>query len=257
MEEKIIKFEDISKANASIKPINIERTDKKTGDKSVKEYAEVNQRIKAFRMVYPMGCIKTEMISNVNGVCIFRTEVMDENGILLGTGTAYEKENGSFINKTSYIENAETSSVGRALGMCGFGIDTSVASYEEVKNAQLNQEQENNVLNSKQASNEFNIPIEQLPKGNEVEIPREELEKFNNIRKQLVSIQYELLKYNKDYLAKYDSFYKNNSHISTQDVSQMRIDEIKQMESLLSLYVKGLNALKEKQNERTTNSGQN
>ena len=58
---------------------------------------------------------------------------------MLGTGTAYEKESSTFINKTSYIENCETSAVGRALGMAGFGIDTSVASAEEVKNAINNQ----------------------------------------------------------------------------------------------------------------------
>ena len=57
-----IKFEDIQKANESIK----------TTDIKGKEYAEVNQRIKAFRMVYPNGSIVTEMISNENGVCIFK-----------------------------------------------------------------------------------------------------------------------------------------------------------------------------------------
>ena len=51
-----------------------------------------------------------------------------------------EKESTSYINKTSYIENCETSAVGRALGMAGFGIDTSVASYEEVSNAIAQQE---------------------------------------------------------------------------------------------------------------------
>ena len=49
------------------------------------------------------------------------------------------KENSSFINKTSYIENCETSAVGRALGMAGIGIDTAVASAEEVQNAINNQ----------------------------------------------------------------------------------------------------------------------
>lgn len=111
-------YEDIKKANESIK----------TTDIKGKEYAEVNQRIKAFRMVYPTGTIKTELISNENGVCIFKAEVGSTFGILdvkqdeikevyriLGTGTAYEKENSSFINKTSYIENCETSAVGRAL----------------------------------------------------------------------------------------------------------------------------------------------
>ena len=112
----------------------------KTTDIKGKEYAEVNQRIKAFRMLYPNGTIQTQMISNENGVCIFRANVIDDRGTLLGTGTAYEKEDSSFINKTSYIENCETSAVGRALGMAGFGIDVSVASAEEVQNAINNQE---------------------------------------------------------------------------------------------------------------------
>ena len=86
-----------------------------------------------------MGFIITTLVSNENGVAIFRAEVGDETGRVLGTGTAYEKEGSSFINSTSYIENCETSAVGRALGMAGFGIDTSVASAEEVQNAQLNQ----------------------------------------------------------------------------------------------------------------------
>jgi hypothetical protein len=61
----------------------------------------------------------------------------------LATGYAQEKESSSFINKTSYIENCETSAVGRALGFCGFGIDVSVASYEEVANAINNQTAKN------------------------------------------------------------------------------------------------------------------
>ena len=70
---------------------------------------------------------------------------------LLATGTAYEKENSTFINKTSYIENCETSAVGRALGMCGFGIDTSVASAEEVQNEIANQKKEEKTTVSKDA----------------------------------------------------------------------------------------------------------
>lgn len=146
MKESNVIFEDIQKANETIK----------TTDIKGREYAEVNQRIKAFRMVYPDGVIKTEMKSNENGVCIFEAKIykyykteavgsLFQNSVvseLLATGTAYEKENSTYINKTSYIENCETSAVGRALGMCGFGIDTSVASAEEVENAQLQQEAE-------------------------------------------------------------------------------------------------------------------
>ena len=126
----MLNWEQIVKANDIIK----------TTDVKGKAYAEVNQRIKAFRSVCPNGAIITEMLSNADGVCVFRATVYDEESRILGTGTAYEKETSSFINKTSYIENCETSAVGRALGMCGFGIDTSVASAEEVANAIKNQE---------------------------------------------------------------------------------------------------------------------
>ena len=117
-------YEDIRKANASIR----------TTDIKGKMYAEVNERIKAFRMVHPNGYITTQIISLDGGVCVIKAEVGDDEKVL-GTGTAYEKEGSTFINKTSYIENCETSAVGRALGMAGFGIDTSVASAEEVQNA--------------------------------------------------------------------------------------------------------------------------
>lgn len=91
-------------------------------------------------MVYPQGQILTELLSNENGTCIFKAIVNDNEGKNLAIGTAYEKEGSSFINKTSYIENCETSAVGRALGMAGFGIDTSIASAEEVANAMQQQD---------------------------------------------------------------------------------------------------------------------
>jgi hypothetical protein len=129
MENKTITYQDIEKANASLSAVDIKG----------KEYIDVSNRVKAFRMCYPGGCIETEMVSNENGLCIFRAKIFNEDGKLIATGTAYEKESSSFINKTSYIENCETSAVGRALGMAGFGIDTSIASANEVLNAIANQ----------------------------------------------------------------------------------------------------------------------
>ena len=126
-----ITYKDIETANSKLVSTDIKG----------KPYMEVNQRIKAYRMLYPTGSITTSMISNENGVCIFKCNVHDESGRLLSTGTAYERENSSFINKTSYIENCESSAIGRALGIAGFGIDTSVASFEEVGNAIANQDE--------------------------------------------------------------------------------------------------------------------
>lgn len=131
------KYEDIEKANKSLKTTQLKS---KNGGK-IGDYVEVNQRIKAFRQVYPTGTITTEILSLDNGVVMMKATVLDDDGKTLATGLAYEKESASFINKTSFIENCETSAIGRALGFCGFGIDSSVASAEEVENAMLNQKQ--------------------------------------------------------------------------------------------------------------------
>lgn len=138
-----MKFEDLQKANKEIKTTNIKG----------KDYAEVNQRIKAFRMLYPNGSISTSIESLENGVVVMKAVVKDEEDHVLGTGYAYEKESSSFINKTSYIENCETSAVGRALGMLGIGIDTSVASYEEVSNAIAQQEAQKAEAENKKIEN--------------------------------------------------------------------------------------------------------
>lgn len=137
-------YEELQRANETIKLTDIKG----------KAYAEVNQRIKAFRMCYPEGFILTEMVSNESGVCVFRATVgyygEDGSAFTISTGTAYEREDSTYINKTSYIENCETSAVGRALGMAGFGIDTAVASAEEVTNAINNQNREERKASPKQ-----------------------------------------------------------------------------------------------------------
>ena len=131
-------YEDILKANEEMQKIEIKGN----------TYSQVAERIKAFRKLYPEGFIRTDLLSNENGICIVKATVgfmntkdnREATEQILGTGIAYEKEGSSFINKTSYIENCETSAVGRALGMCGLGIDSDVASAEETQNAQLQQD---------------------------------------------------------------------------------------------------------------------
>lgn len=125
----MVTFEQIKKANELIKTTPVKG----------KDYAEVNQRVKAFRSCYPNGGILTEIVSLENGIVTIKATAVNEEGAVIATGYAQEKEESSYINKTSYIENCETSAVGRALGFCGFGIDTSIASAEEVTNAINNQ----------------------------------------------------------------------------------------------------------------------
>lgn len=126
-----ISWNNIVEANRTISTIDVKG----------KQYAQVNQRVKAFRTLYPEGTIKTDILSMDNGVVVIRAEIFNGDK-LLASGTAYEKEGSSQVNSTSYIENCETSAVGRALGMCGLGIDVSIASADEVSNAIHQQEVE-------------------------------------------------------------------------------------------------------------------
>ena len=128
METKELKWTDIVEANKMIGTTKIQN----------KDYAEVNQRVKAFRYLYPEGTITTEIVSIGDGVVVFKAVALNGDKVL-ATGHAYEKENSTFINKTSYIENCETSAVGRCLGFLALGIDTSIASNEEVENAIMQQ----------------------------------------------------------------------------------------------------------------------
>ncbi len=129
----MITYEQIKKANEGLDSIDLKG----------KDDVMVPQRVKAFRMLYPEGFITTDILSLENGVCTMRTEVGYYDGdhrVVLATGMAYEKETNGFVNKTSYIENCETSSVGRALGFLALGIDGGgICSAEELINAVNNQ----------------------------------------------------------------------------------------------------------------------
>lgn len=134
-------YQKLQEVNERLKPILIERTDKKTGKTTGKEYNTVDQRINGFRELFPNGSIQTEIISHeretVNGkssgVVLMKATAYDEAGTILATGHALEKESASYINATSYIENCETSAIGRCLGVLGIGLTEMLASAEEIK----------------------------------------------------------------------------------------------------------------------------
>lgn len=100
-----------------------------------KEYAEVNQRILAFWELFPTGNIVTEC-TTTDTRCDCRCEVYrketDERPA--ATGHAFEIKQGQ-INSTSYVENCETSAIGRALGILGIGSTQAIASKDELENA--------------------------------------------------------------------------------------------------------------------------
>jgi hypothetical protein len=127
-----VSYEQIQKANEEMTMTDIKG----------KDYAAVNERIKAFRKVYPSGIIITEIEEIKEDYVRTRAYVKDENGRIIATGTATEALTGDdkkdYINKTSMVENCETSSVGRALGFAGFGVDKAVASAEDIERQKAN-----------------------------------------------------------------------------------------------------------------------
>jgi hypothetical protein len=123
MEENLkVSYEQIEKANNEIYAMKIGN----------KDYATVNERVKAFRKVYPTGSIENKIEELRDDYVRISTIIRDENGDVIATGTASETKKG-MVNGTSMLENCETSSVGRALGFAGFGIDNSIASGEDVE----------------------------------------------------------------------------------------------------------------------------
>lgn len=110
-----------------------------------KNYIMVNERIKAFREQYKGWSLTTEIVTLTEDYCVLKAVITDENGIIKATGLAQEDRASSMINKTSFVENCETSAWGRALGNLGIGIEESIASAEEVDTAIKKQEFLNNL----------------------------------------------------------------------------------------------------------------
>lgn len=113
-----------------------------------KEYVQVSERVKYFRTNYPEYSLETDVLEFFRGKTdegkslshvMIKAIIKDETGRILSTGIALEYEGSSNINKTSHVENCETSAVGRALGNFGIGIDGGIASADEVFNAINNQ----------------------------------------------------------------------------------------------------------------------
>ena len=114
-----------------------------------KEYVEVNERLRFFRETYPKFSLTSEVLEKTDNSILILASVIDEDGRVIANGMAEEEKGSTFINKTSYVENCETSAWGRALGNFGIGIENGVGSYEEVANAKLNQDKPEPKVSSK------------------------------------------------------------------------------------------------------------
>jgi len=111
-----------------------------------KEYKTVAERVNEIHAEkLETMSIETELVSWADSIVVFKATVSTPQGTF--TGHAYESEGSSQINKTSALENCETSAIGRALASAGYA-GSEFASANEVKNA-IHQQSETKTMTEK------------------------------------------------------------------------------------------------------------
>ena len=110
--------------------------DKSKGEVDIhgKIYLTVARRINDFMDQHPNYGIHSEVISVDASSVLVKSVITDETGREISSGIAEEIRSASKINKTSAVENCETSAVGRALAFFGMA-GTEIASADEVQAA--------------------------------------------------------------------------------------------------------------------------
>lgn len=137
-------------------------TDKQIVNIHGKEYETVASRLARFiQDMMDLGytyCLNSVVTLDGNG-CLVRTTIsIESEGKLVrqASGHAYEEKEASFINKTSYVENAETSAIGRCLSCLSYAGSEHICSANEVSNAIHNQQEV-------KSNKDDDVPIIDLP----------------------------------------------------------------------------------------------
>lgn len=114
---------------------------------NLEDYETVDERIHKFWEKYPNGRIITSdpiIVRNVEGAplqYVFRCEVYRDisDPVPSATGTAEEIVGSSPVNRTSALENAESSAIGRALANLSFSKKGTRPSQTEMAKVQRNE----------------------------------------------------------------------------------------------------------------------
>ena len=102
-----------------------------------KKYVLVSDRVLYFNENYPNGCIQTVRETVWDKEIIKAVVCPDcDKPSRIFTGYSQATWGDGFINKSSALENAETSAVGRALAFMGIWVIDSIASVDEINKAE-------------------------------------------------------------------------------------------------------------------------
>jgi hypothetical protein len=98
------------------------------------DYAEVAERLPLFWKDCPLGRINTEIITDDGTRIVMKATLWADisHTVPTTTGFAEEVRGSSMVNKTSAIENCETSAIGRALANYQYQGSKKRASLEEM-----------------------------------------------------------------------------------------------------------------------------
>ena len=108
---------------------------------NLEDYELVEDRLKKYWKDNPEGRIETNVVHITDdGSCVtIKADVTDNNGRLVATGIAQETKGDGFANTTSWMENCETSPIGRALANWKYqGSKKARPSREEMAKVQRN-----------------------------------------------------------------------------------------------------------------------
>lgn len=102
--------------------------------RSLEDYVDVATRIQAFYEKYPEGSISARItIDDGKRVVIKAKAYRHPLDLLPGVGHAEEVRGEGMVNKTSAVENCETSAWGRALAAVGLEVRKGIASRQEME----------------------------------------------------------------------------------------------------------------------------
>ncbi|WP_290772502.1 hypothetical protein [Anaerofustis sp.] len=152
----MLSYKEIKEACEDLKtiPLSSKKKDKETGKwvEVITHYPPVNEKLKVFLNLFKDCHIETSIVQDkeikkgedIFYKCIIKATVYDCNDKILATGLATETSSSTGVNSKSYLENCETSAVGRALSFLGIGIEQAIASAEDMSRVESKKETSSN-----------------------------------------------------------------------------------------------------------------
>jgi len=105
---------------------------------NLEDYETVEQRLEKFWKKYPEGRVATNLVKSEDNEFIILAAIYADREAHhpIATGYAHEVVGVGMVNKTSALENCETSAIGRALANAGFATSGKRASRTEMEKVQ-------------------------------------------------------------------------------------------------------------------------